>query len=469
MGCSSSKPRSNWAEFVDSNEGECQDNTKESGVAVEISENFKRRITKWELESRKQALQMRNFEIEAGRVEETRVNEDVKFIPRISRSRTAAYSSKLSHRGCSMKDISKVKGIFTKSAHVRKSETNEKTFISDYEEHELEAEKFRTKHKETVTLNRISDESVDSHINSAASKSHRSSQIYNAKESLNLMSKNDKESQCSKKEFITLNASSEKCAEIRNFSISHIKHPAKNSKHLLHRKSIEKNYSLHSSQIVDKPQVQRLCSSLMNTSELASTIQRLEENLAYTCDQIQLMSSIESVLESSDNISSENSTFRFTNNPYFSQFIPGVIDPKKMESYQKLIAGILKKDNLKYLQLFSSSLDDVFAMLLAEEIGKSKLSLLESLHLESNLLSDRGISAILKACDNFENVPCLKVIKLANQKAIGTNSESTAINLLRNNSNIVKLTLDFRRKFDISEANNLLARNASLIDRKVKK
>jgi hypothetical protein len=155
----------------------------------------------------------------------------------------------------------------------------------------------------------------------------------------------------------------------------------------------------------------------------------------------------------------EDSTlFQFNNMKFFFQFpLKSAEREKNSMSFADIISN---RSGLQKVECYNSGLDDAFLEQLSKHIKDGKFPDLKEIHLENNLFTGAGLEALMQAVSNQNVVPCLKTIKVVNQKENSTAAEQAAIETLKSNPNITKLAMDFRRDMDIANLNQLLAKNA---------
>eukprot|EP00475_Leptophrys_vorax_P000679 TRINITY_DN10384_c0_g1_i1.p1 TRINITY_DN10384_c0_g1~~TRINITY_DN10384_c0_g1_i1.p1 ORF type:complete len:798 (+),score=214.71 TRINITY_DN10384_c0_g1_i1:69-2462(+) len=220
----------------------------------------------------------------------------------------------------------------------------------------------------------------------------------------------------------------------------------------------------HSSMMTEKPQVRKMSESFANNDAIQVVMKTLEKAQEEKAEANKTLSTIEPIIEDLRLQDPNKTEFQFNGSPFFGQWANR--DEKKDENSVNLANAVGSHPYLVKIEMYASSLDDQFALTLAAQISAGNMKSMESLHLESNCFSGKGMTAIFQALQDPEKAPNLRTAKMANQKFQMDNAaEQAALEMLKTNPKITKLTVDWKKTIDMAECSRLLARNANLSKR----
>jgi hypothetical protein len=220
----------------------------------------------------------------------------------------------------------------------------------------------------------------------------------------------------------------------------------------------------HSSMLSERPDVMKLAVSPRFTDEVKKTMEDVERQLEMRVEFWKSLGNIEAAIAKLKEDNTQTTDLTMNVSAALDQYPLG--DPERLRLTKELANAIADNSHLVTIDLSNSKLDDVFAAELGARLEQGACPQLESLNLEDNCFTGKGVQCI---CDGFQDMlkhGQIRNIKLGNQSAITTEAEQAALNMLKFNLCITALTVDFRRQIDYVEATRLLSRNAGFASQK---
>jgi hypothetical protein len=225
---------------------------------------------------------------------------------------------------------------------------------------------------------------------------------------------------------------------------------------------------LHSSMLSEKPGSIRKLKDTHDDSmkDVMEVLKRKHERDA----EIIRQTTLEPILDEIKIGGASMLEFKHNNSFFFSNLYRNCANSDRIEKPRELVAALAENcPNLELIQMFSSSLEDSFLLALIEELRAGKFPKLQEIHLENNLFTGKSMQPFFEAmAQGASFAPHLNSIKLANQKSKDTTAEALALEALKQNPTINRLTYDFARFININEANTLLSKNGSVAKAKGK-
>eukprot|EP00475_Leptophrys_vorax_P020356 TRINITY_DN2783_c0_g1_i1.p1 TRINITY_DN2783_c0_g1~~TRINITY_DN2783_c0_g1_i1.p1 ORF type:complete len:601 (+),score=155.67 TRINITY_DN2783_c0_g1_i1:28-1803(+) len=217
---------------------------------------------------------------------------------------------------------------------------------------------------------------------------------------------------------------------------------------------------LHASMLSDRPKhIRKLSEGKQGDSlrDVRAVLQKKHEQDAEVIRQ----ATLEPILQDIRDGGLSLLEFKHNNSYFFGNLALNCANSDRIEKPQELVAALAENcPNLELIQLFSSSLEDSFLLALTAAIQAGKFPKLQEVHLENNLFTGKSLRPFFEAMAEAGTfAPNLTSIKLANQKQKDTTAEALALEALRRNPNINRLSYDWTRFINVNEANTLLSKN----------